>query len=385
MSASERCRALEDKLAAAPNDSAAWLELAELRRSQHQADEALTAANNALTLDPSNAAALYEKGAALLDMEFVEDAASLFTSVLAIEPLNRKALASLGSAYFSLKHLKLAAEVWEQAARIGDVCISTLEDLAICYQRLGDFDQVAETWARVLRIDPSHPEAQHHLAALGKLPANDRASREYLVKLFDGFADTFDDTLDSLGYEGPRLLSDAVLRCQRDGPADLNILDLGCGTGRSAIHLHRRAVRLEGVDLSPRMLDKARSLGLYDHLHCADMLDYCHSHEGVYDLIFAADSINYFGRLDELFRSIRHTLRPDGLFGFFVETMEEADTDGYRLEPHGRFSHQDEYVIACLESVGFLVSARDEAVIRSELGRPVGAILYVANATLPLR
>lgn len=381
MSTSERCRALEAKLAIAPEDPAAWLELAVLRRSQRKAGEALTAANNALTLHPANTAALYEKGAALLDLEFVEDAANLFTSVLAIEPLNQKALASLGTAYFSLKHLELAAEIWEQAARIGDVCITTLEDLAICYQRLGNLDQVAETWERVLRIDPSHPEAQHNLAALGKLPTNDRASRAYLVKLFDGFADTFDDTLDSLGYEGPRLLSEAVLRCQLDVPADLNILDLGCGTGGSAIYLHPWAALLEGVDLSPRMLDKARSLGLYDHLHCADMLDYCHSHEGVYDLVFAADSINYFGRVDELFHGIHHTLRPGGLFGFFVESMEEADTNGYRLEPHGRFSHQDEYVNACLESVGFLVFTHDEAVIRSEAGRPVGAILYIANAS----
>jgi predicted TPR repeat methyltransferase len=383
MSTSARCRALEAKLAAAPNDPASWLELAELRRGQRQAGDALTAANNALTLDPANAAAQYEKGAALLDLGFAEDAASLFTSILAIEPLNQKALTSLGSAYFSLKYLELAAEVWEQAARIGGVCITTLEDLAICYQRLGDLDRVAETWERVLRIDPNHPEAQHHLAALGKLPANDRASRAYLVKLFDGFADTFDDTLDSLGYEGPRLLGEAVLRCQRDVPADLDILDLGCGTGGSAIHLHPWAARLEGVDLSPRMLDKARSLGVYDHLHCADMLDYCHSHEGAYDLVFAADSINYFGRLDELFRGIRHTLRPGGIFAFFVEMMEEADADGYCLKPHGRFSHQDEYVYSCLESAGFLVSAHDEAVIRSEAGRPVGAILYVAKSTLP--
>lgn len=379
MSASERCRALEAKLATAPNDPAAWLELAELRRGQHQLGEALTAANNALTLAPTNAAALYEKGAALLEMGVFEDAASVFTSVLAVEPLSQKALTSLGSAYFSLKHLELAAKVWEQAARIGDVCMTTLEDLAICYQRLGDFDRVAVTWERVLRIDPSHPEAQHHLAALGKLPANDRASRAYLVKLFDDFADTFDDTLDSLGYEGPRLLSEAVLRCQRDVPADLDILDLGCGTGGSAIHLHSWATRLEGVDLSPRMLDKARSLSLYDHLHCSDMLDYCQSHEGVYDLVFAADSINYFGRLDELFSGIHHTLRPGGLFGFFVETMEEAGADGYRLEPHGRFSHQVEYVNACLESAGFFAADHDEAVIRSEVGRPVRAILYVAK------
>jgi predicted TPR repeat methyltransferase len=381
MSASERCRALEAELAAAPNNPAAWLELAELRRDQRQAGEALAAANNALTLDPANTAALYEKGLALLDMGLFEDAASLFASVLAIEPLNQNALGSLGSAYFSLKHLELAAEVWEQALRIGDVCVTTLEDLAICYQRLGDLDLVAKTWERVSQIDPSHPEAQHHLAALGKLRANDRASPAYLVKLFDGFADTFDDTLDSLGYVGPRLLSEAVLRCQRDVPADLNILDLGCGTGRSAIHLHPWATRLEGVDLSPRMLEKARLLGLYDHLHCADMLDYCHGYEGVYGLVFAADSINYFGRLDELFRCIRHILRPGGLFGFSVEAMEEAGTDGYRLESHGRFSHRDEYVTACLESAGFLVAAHDEAVIRSELGRPVGAILYTANAT----
>ena len=46
-----------------------------------------------------------------------------------------------------------------------------------------------------------------------------------------------------------------------EGPDALsagNALDLGCGTGRDAVHLARHGWRVTGVDLVPRALDRAR-------------------------------------------------------------------------------------------------------------------------------
>src|SRR5262249_21694730 len=49
-------------------------------------------------------------------------------------------------------------------------------------------------------------------------------------------------------------------------------VDLGCGTGRTGAWLQAHGVRLvDGVDLTPEMLDRARAGGVYDRLVLAEL------------------------------------------------------------------------------------------------------------------
>src|SRR5579859_7888381 len=61
-------------------------------------------------------------------------------------------------------------------------------------------------------------------------------------------------------------------------------LDLACGTGRIGTWLkNRSAAVVDGVDITPAMLDVARSKGSYRSLHVADVSDTGLSGE-MYDL-----------------------------------------------------------------------------------------------------
>jgi len=375
----DECDRLEAQLEESPNNFPGWLELARTRNSTRQSLEALRAADNALTLQPASLNALYEKAVAQLELGFACEAAGAFATILAIQPLHPNVLVSLGSAYYQLRRLAEAGLIWEQAVRVSSSPVGILEDLAICYQRLGNFEKVAETWEHVITLDSSHPQALHHLAALGKRPPVDHATEEYIVKLFNEFASEFETTLGSLNYDGPRLLAEIIAKNTSNRPAGWRILDVGCGTGLCASHLRPWAACLEGVDLSPGMLDKARERYLYDELHCEEITRFCERHPAAFDLIVAADTINYFGKLERVIKNIAGSLRLGGRCAFFVERLESESTEGFRLERHGRFSHRLGYVAECLAAAALRIVARSEAPIRSEAGRPVFATLFLAG------
>lgn len=64
-------------------------------------------------------------------------------------------------------------------------------------------------------------------------------------------------------------------------------VDLGCGTGRTGSWLRRQGVAaIDGVDLTPEMLDVARSRGIYDRLVEADATE-TGLPTGAYDLVVA--------------------------------------------------------------------------------------------------
>ncbi len=67
------------------------------------------------------------------------------------------------------------------------------------------------------------------------------------------------------------------------------VADLGCGTGRTAAWLRRAGVEgaIDGVDVTPEMLDRARDRGAHDTLREADVRDTGLA-SGAYDLVIAS-------------------------------------------------------------------------------------------------
>ncbi len=95
--------------------------------------------------------------------------------------------------------------------------------------------------------------------------------------------------------------------------------DLGCGTGRTGAWLRRRGVAaIDGVDLTPEMLDAARETAVYRLLVegdvAATVLD-----SGAYDLITVCLVDEHLAELAPLYRETWRLAEPDGflvLVGF---------------------------------------------------------------------
>jgi predicted TPR repeat methyltransferase len=240
---------------------------------------------------------------------------------------------------------------------------------------------VVATYEAWLRADPGNPVARHLLAAcIGKgVPA--RASDGFVAGDFDRFAETFDDVLGGLEYRAPALVGAALERIDGAPRGELAILDAGCGTGLLAPHLRPYARRLVGVDLSPKMLEKAAKRALYDATVVAELTAFLRTSPQAFDIVASSDTLNYFGDLREVLAAARASLRPGGRLVFTLEhaVREEEVPAGYRLHPGGRYMHARPYVLATLADAGFEVVAAEPAALRREGDAYVDGLVVAAR------
>ena len=235
--------------------------------------------------------------------------------------------------------------------------------------------QEAEDWLR------NHPDSAtaHHLAPpLMEAAEPERASASYVRATFDAFADSFDQKLGALDYAGPEIVGGLLRAARPDGVGA--VLDIGCGTGLVAPALRPLADRLEGLDLSPQMLAKARTRDLYDALHEADAETFLGAETARWDALIAADVLIYLGDLTRLAAGAAQALRPGGLFIATAEEEPEQAKHGWRLHPSGRYRHSRPYLLRTLEAAGLIVERLDAVALRREGDRAVEALAVVARS-----
>jgi predicted TPR repeat methyltransferase len=245
---------------------------------------------------------------------------------------------------------------------------------------LGRKDEAVSALRQVLALEPDDTlGVRIDLARLGAVDAGSALSGGYVQTLFDEYAAQFERHLvNRLAYRGPELVADALrsacLRRFRDVRFE-RVLDLGCGTGLVARALHQVATAIEGVDLSPRMLERAERTGLYAALHRGDVLAFLEGRATAEaDLAVAADVFVYMAALDGVFREAHRVLRRGG---FLVFTAQAWDGDGFTLGEDSRYAHGEPYLRRLAAEAGFAVVALDNAPARRERGRDVPGFVAV--------
>jgi predicted TPR repeat methyltransferase len=247
--------------------------------------------------------------------------------------------------------------------------------LAASLYEQGQFQQAAQTLADWARRDPTNPKAQHLGAAASAREVPARASDDYVRVHFDAFAEGFDRNLKELNYRAPELVAEALRRSV--GVEPLAVLDAGCGTGLCGALVRPLCRQLVGVDLSQGMLTRAEKSACYDELVAAELGAFMRSRPGAFDAIVCADTLVYFGPLEEPLAAARQALRADGPLIFTVEAL--TGTWDHRLELTGRFSHSEQYLRRALAMTGFTVSSLTRETLREERARGVPGYLVVAR------
>lgn len=367
----------EASLALLPGRPSTLANLGATRLKLGKAQQALEALEQALAQDPEATDALQHRAVALGMLGRHEAALEGWARVLRLRPDHGPTWVLHGE---TLQHL----DRHEEALASYDAALSHDSRLGQAWSRRGallkDMGRHAEAAAAFRQAIAHGDDPQLNRYFLAALDGEDPPSTPppgYVELLFDGYAEKFDEHLvQVLNYQAHRVLVDQLAAL---GRRFARALDLGCGTGLCGPLLKPLAERLEGVDLSEKMLAKAQALGVYDSLSQADLAVWLGTTSRRYDLVLAADVFIYVGALEAVFDGVARVIEPGGIFCFSVELASEEQ--GFVLRPSQRYAHSERYLRALALRHGFEVRIMLHHPIREDQRRPIAG-LYVCLAAV---
>jgi len=191
------------------------------------------------------------------------------------------------------------------------------------------------------------------------------------LDVYEPWATSYEqDLLGEYGYVAPRIAADAFAAASPElgGP----IIDFGCGTGLVGIELAQRGYEcIDGIDISPAMLEQARAKGVYRQLLRGDLS----ARTAIADNTYAgAIAVGCFGsghlgpeHLGELIRPVR----PGGLIVLYTNGIPYLEDDYpahlQRIELLGWWSllktEQSNYMDTVERPGWVIVARRGDAVI----------------------
>ncbi len=98
-------------------------------------------------------------------------------------------------------------------------------------------------------------------------------------------------------------------------PKQMKVLEVGCGTGRTACHLAKEGYEITAVDLSAEMIQKAKLRADVEQVSVNFQVGDIHNlpmESAKFDLLLA-ESVTNFGRVDCVLQEYRRVLRPGGM------------------------------------------------------------------------
>ncbi len=332
---------------------------------------------------PASDTILFNLATALNHLGQKQQAGALYHDVLQINPRHTRALVNLGILADEVGRYEEAVNYLARAVNLGDTSFEACMALGNVSRHLEQKDQALVWYGRAVAQQPRNESAQFMLAAArGDTP--DVPPPSHIAGLFDSYAETFETSLrDKLKYNAPEKLIEMAAPLIVEMKAYYNTLsavDLGAGTGLMGKLLRPHVTTNIAVDLSAKMLEKARATGAYDQLVVGDAVEVLNQlPEAKQHLLAAADVLVYMGNLEKLFTAARRALVTNGLFLFTAESLLPEEAPPFVLRDTGRYAHAQSYIEQLLQANGLAIRIREHDFLRLNKNTPLSGFYYIVQ------
>lgn len=370
-------------LAAWRNQGMLQLKLAEAKRipttphprrpDDAHLDEAVHCLRAAFTLQPMNPMIANSLGIALFSLGQTAEAGDCFQRALTLRPDDADTGLHLARVWTSLKKWPEAVSCLRHVIGYHPTDVRALSALGEIYAyHLPNPAEALQYYQRAAAVAPHDAKIRLMIEALSETSTLAQLPAEHMIREYDAWAEGWDDVVKERGDRSQVWLREALEPAQ----TQLDILDLGCGTGLCGAPFRPWARTLVGVDQSAGMLAQARARGIYDELIESDLTAAVQRHAERFDLIVASDVLLLIGDLGPLFHGVARVLRPGGRFAFTVDLLDgEGD---YRLSIWLHYAHSRAYVARLAHEVALeIVSVRDVINPRDNGGSAAGLVVVL--------
>lgn len=362
----------------APNWGPGLLEMALLHARHNQFEPAIEAAEKVAALEPNNLQVLagvidiaHRAGATEMAIKHLRRGLTLVPNDMELRRMLAQDLSLLG------QHEE-ALTLWNGLVADNPGNPYALEGRLQALQSAGlTTSQQAQADAdALLALQPDNAVyAYWQQLTQGQTPTQQPV--EISRQLFDGMAQDYDlHMVGQLGYQLPKLVAEKIV--QRHPDKQINVLDLGCGTGLLGVYLGRLNGFLIGVDVATKMVEQAARHQVYDRFHTVNLHDALQAtSDGLYHILTALDVFIYAGDLTQALPNAQRILLPGGVLYFSCEIAPEDGPDMV-LQANGRYAHKRSHIEALCAQAGLNAEVQ-ELVLRREAGEPVPGLLVTAQ------
>ncbi|MDG7056484.1 MAG: methyltransferase domain-containing protein [Wolbachia endosymbiont of Meromenopon meropis] len=255
-----------------------------------------------------------------------------------------------------------------------------LYNIGRCHFAMGNISKALTYLIKTLKLDNSYEEASYYINKMINPTLITKLPKNLIKQYFDYTGEYFvEHWLIAKQYRGHELTHMVITKIFNNSTSELNILDLGCGTGICGhfFKIHNTGSCITGVDISNRMLNIARGCFIkgkpvYNELIHIEMTDFLKQERNhLYDVIIFTEVLHYSYDFTAELRLAKASMSTKGAIICLIRRKEGEGVDFVNKGDY--FCHSESYVQCVAKEINMQISYMSYCKI---YGSQVNGILF---------